>query len=129
MTDGSAQQSALRRALGEAREAHAYADKLENVWLSGDAIESDAGKMGGDRLREYAAMVRADGNSRAFIVAGELLCAVLERLDALVESVPTDDEPEPLPCGRQSPTCPQPEICLRCLPADRERLAERDVRP
>jgi hypothetical protein len=102
-----------------------YADKLENVWLAGDAIESDAGKMAGDRLRDYAAMVRADGNSRAFIVAAELLCAVLERLDALVEPVepPADDGPEPLPCGRQSATCSRPEICLGCLPAARERLA------
>lgn len=114
--------------LYDARAAHTYADKLENVWLAGDAIESDAGKMGGDRLRQYAAMVRADGDSRALVAVCELLTAVVERLDALVESVeppPADDEPEPLPCGRESLTCSAPEICLSCYPQERERLAAR----
>lgn len=122
-----------RSQLSDARQAHAYADKLENVWLAGDAIESDAGKMAGDRLRDYAAMVRADGDSRSLLVVCELLTAVVERLDALVEPAepPADDKPEPLPCGREDPTCPAPEICLGCHPPYRERLAaERaGVRP
>lgn len=99
----------LTEALTQAQNAYRYADKMENLWLAGDAIDTDHGAMVGDRLRHYAAMVRADGDSRALLTACELLVMVVERLDQLADTTEPRFEiidedskintPAPVPCN------------------------------